>query len=67
MYATHMCTSGYLCMLLHVHVCRALVCVCHGVTEHLGRYYELGELLSDSGVLMFGHDHGIYMYICDVF
>ena len=38
--------------------CRALVCISHGVTEHMGRYEQLAQLLADSGFCVFGHDHG---------
>ncbi|CAI8010887.1 Monoglyceride lipase [Geodia barretti] len=36
---------------------KALLCVCHGVGEYMGRYDELGCHLTHSGVLVFGHDH----------
>lgn len=36
---------------------RAILCLCHGVTEHMGRYDSLGELLAENGILVFGHDH----------
>lgn len=37
---------------------RALVFISHGVTEHMGRYNSLAQFLTDSGILVFGHDHG---------
>ena len=42
--------------------CRALVYVCHGVGEHMGRYEELGSYLCESDILVFGHDHGGFFY-----
>jgi alpha-beta hydrolase superfamily lysophospholipase len=36
---------------------KALIFVCHGVGEYMGRYEELGSHLSQNGLLMFGHDH----------
>ena len=44
-----------------------MLCICagqwciyiaHGVTEHVGRYDEFAKLLADSGLCVFGHDHG---------
>ena len=40
------------------YVCRALVYISHGVTEYMGRYETLAQLLADSGLFVFGHDHG---------
>ena len=37
--------------------------VCHGVGEHMGRYEELSSHLSESGLLVFGHDHGGFIQI----
>ena len=37
---------------------RALLCLCHGVTEHMQRYQKLGDYLAENLILMFGHDHG---------
>ena len=42
---------------------RALVYVCHGVGEYMGRYDELGSYLSQNGLLVFGHDHGKCNYV----
>ena len=39
-------------------MCRAMVYIAHGVTEHMGRYNEFAILLADSGLCVFGHDHG---------
>ena len=43
--------------------CRALVYVCHGVGEYMGRYDELGSYLSQNSLLVFGHDHGKSNYV----
>ena len=37
---------------------RALVYMSHGVAEHMGRYQQLGQKLSENGILAEGHDHG---------
>lgn len=37
---------------------RGLVCICHGVHEHMGRYEKLAEHLKSSGLLVFGIDLG---------
>ena len=34
-----------------------LVYLCHGFSEHLGLYRDLGDFLGWRGVLAFGHDH----------
>lgn len=39
-------------------ICRAMVYLSHGVTEHMGRYAQFATLLADSGLCVFGHDHG---------
>ena len=31
------------------------------MTEHVHRYEKLGQLLVDNGILMFGHDHGMFI------
>ena len=33
--------------------------ISHGVTEHMGRYDELATSLAESGLCVFGHDHGM--------
>lgn len=45
---------------------RALLCISHGVTEHMGRYDQLAQLLAENGIFVFGHDHGkkAAVYIC---
>ncbi|XP_003383097.1 PREDICTED: monoglyceride lipase-like [Amphimedon queenslandica] len=35
---------------------KGLVCICHGVHEHMGRYEKLAEHLKSSGLLVFGID-----------
>lgn len=45
-------------VLLQQLLCRAMVYISHGVTEHMGRYEQLAQVLTDSGVCVFGHDHG---------
>lgn len=35
---------------------RGYVEICHGISEHMGRYSELGEYLSDYGYAVIGHD-----------
>ena len=37
---------------------RALLYISHGVTEYMGWYEEVAQLLADSGIYVFGHDHG---------
>jgi alpha-beta hydrolase superfamily lysophospholipase len=36
---------------------RAMVQLSHGMCEYIGRYEEFAEFLSESGFLVFGHDH----------
>ena len=40
------------------------MCISHGVTEYMGRYEQLAQLLADTGICVFGHDHGIYTKQC---
>jgi acylglycerol lipase len=35
---------------------KALLCVCHGIHEYMGRYEQLGNYLKDNNILMFGID-----------
>ncbi len=35
----------------------ALLYLCHGVCEHMGRYDALASSLAAEGILVFGHDH----------
>ena len=34
-----------------------LVYFCHGFSEHLGLYWDIGNFLSSRGAMAFGHDH----------
>ena len=44
---------------------RGMVFVAHGVGEYMGRYEKLGEILAENGILMFGHDQGVFgIYPC---
>eukprot|EP00731_Ephydatia_muelleri_P001909 Em0001g1909a len=36
---------------------KVLLCISHGVGEHMGRYDKLGKYLAEKGVLVYGHDH----------
>lgn len=36
---------------------RAILQISHGVTEHIDRYNELAEYLTDKGILVVGNDH----------
>lgn len=36
---------------------KALLFICHGVGEYLGRYKKLGQYLAQRGILVYGHDH----------
>ena len=38
---------------------RAILYLCHGTGEHMGRYEKLGTLLTENGFLVYGHDHGV--------
>ncbi len=40
---------------------RALLYLCHGVTEHTQRYKVLADHLAGNKILVFGHDHGTSM------
>lgn len=36
---------------------RAIVQIVHGMTEHIGRYHRLAEVLTDAGFVVCGNDH----------
>lgn len=36
---------------------RAVLQICHGMTEHIGRYSEFAEYLTERGFYVVGHDH----------
>ena len=37
---------------------RALLYIAHDVTMHMGRQQELAKVLTENGIVVFGHDHG---------
>ncbi len=37
---------------------RAILYLSHGAGEHMGRYEKLKDVLVESGILVYGHDHG---------
>ena len=40
-------------------ISRALVYICHGVAEHCRAYDKVAKALSEIGIFVFSHDHGI--------
>lgn len=36
---------------------KAILQICHGMTEHIGRYEEFAEYLNSQGIYVTGHDH----------
>lgn len=36
---------------------KAVLQICHGMSEHIGRYDEFAEYLNERGICVFGHDH----------
>lgn len=38
---------------------RAVVFICHGVDEHIERHSPLASTLTEKGLLVVGHDHGM--------
>ena len=38
---------------------RALVFICHGVAEHCRAYDKVAKALTEKGIFVFSHDHGI--------
>ena len=46
-------------MILLVSTFRALVFICHGVAEHCRAYDKVAKALTEKGIFVFSHDHGI--------
>lgn len=36
---------------------RAVIQISHGMTEHIERYHEFAEVMTDHGIAVYGHDH----------
>ena len=36
---------------------RGIVQICHGMTEHIGRYSDFARFLNENGIIMCGNDH----------
>lgn len=42
-----------------LHIFRAILCLCHGVTEHVPHYRSFAESLAECEILVFGNDQGM--------